>query len=148
VRTTNPRTRHRIVFLLIAAALLVGFAAYVGTKNGPTFAGKIGTSEQAVRATEPFLPQQAEDWRVWRVTLVREASGLRSVAPQFPASGLTPAGFPGPVWVVVILAQERCEAGAPPESATLRYIFNASSGKPIIVSGGRCFHSLMKPLGS
>jgi hypothetical protein len=115
----------------------VTLAAYLGTRGGgDTFNGQIRTEAGAVGATKPLLPTEVEAWRVTRVTLVREASGLAAVAPEFPASGLTSSGFPGPVWFVAVAVTVRCDSAS--TTHTLRYLFDASSGKPLIVSGVRC----------
>jgi hypothetical protein len=85
-----------------------------------------------------MLPRDREydHWGVSRVTLVREADALPAVAPDLPPSGLTRDGFPGPVWVVVLSAELRCDSVH--ESVQRRYIFEASSGAPLVWGGGVC----------
>jgi hypothetical protein len=83
------------------------------------------------------LPRDREqdDWCVTQVTLVREGDDLPAVAPEFPPSGLTRDGFPGPVWVVVLSADLECDSTH--ERVRFQYIFEASSGATLI-EGGVC----------
>jgi hypothetical protein len=90
------------------------------------------------RSSDAPLPRGREydHWSLTRVTLVLEADDLPAVVPEIPPSGLTREGFPGPVWVVMLSADLQCDSLH--ERTTVQYIFEASSGAPLIQGGGRC----------
>ena len=85
-----------------------------------------------------MLPRDRDydHWSLTRVTLVREADDLPAVVPDIPPSGLTRDGFPGPVWVVVLSAELRCDSVR--HQTQFRFIFEAASGRDLAWGGGRC----------
>jgi hypothetical protein len=115
---------------------VVAFAAYVGTWDGPRFDGKLANASDAIEATKAELPERTTNWRATTVTLVQEARDISVAGHTFPAGGLTPDGFPGPVWVVVVTAKSACDGTS--KIVRLPYIFEARSGRPVIVSATRC----------
>ena len=122
-----------LIGLALAIASSVASAAYMLTRSG---SDGIDTAEVAVEATEPLLQSEIDDWRVTRVVLVRQASNLLAVTREIPPSGLGRGGFPGPVWVVIGSARLRCDTTS--HRMRLMYIFEASSGRPLIVGGAGC----------
>jgi uncharacterized membrane protein YgcG len=113
-------------------------AAYIGARAERSSLGELATGAEALEAAMRKLPRDREyaRWGLTRVTLVREADDLPAVVGDIPPSGLTREGFPGPVWVVVLSADLHCDTLH--QRVTWRYIFEASSGRPLIEGGGVC----------
>jgi hypothetical protein len=137
--------------LAVLVALLLSATGCADAREGsgdetisaaqPRANGPLSTADEAAEAARRLLPADVASWEVMTVTLVEKESELLAVAPQFPAEGLSPKGFPGPVWIVDLIVSLEGE-----HQGSAEYVFEASSGKPLKVSGQRfLFGSCVEP---
>lgn len=140
---TVVATGTRTILLVGLAVASTASVALAGDAGARYESGGIANAEEAIAAVKPFLPvNDADAWRITRVTHAERASEFEAVSPQTPSSGLTRDGFPGPVWVVTVSASLLCDLTTPKprrvRPTRLVYVFEASNGEPLIRSGIVC----------
>lgn len=93
------------VALLVSAS--VSLAAVIDgqpqNRATPISTGRLSSSAEAIAAAHAWSPVSLGEWEA-KATLVEREKNMAAVAPQLPADGLSPEGFPGPVWVVSFTA--------------------------------------------
>lgn len=139
----GPTGNVRIPSIGLVAAIAAS-VAQAGDAGAPARyePGPIATTQAAIAAVKPWLPRDADQLELARVTLVKEADDLAAIDPEIGGVGGR-KGFPGPVWVVVVRARYDCARG----SQKLAYVYEATTGRELLRSGFACVPLLHRPAG-